>query len=95
MLTIKKNTNKANKYTKKKGRKINSDSKILYNFYKLILKKHTTELKYSLFKINNDMIIMDEGHSWVVNVIKINKPAHFPGVPVEGEINFDLLLVKF
>ena len=51
MLTIKKNTNKANKYTKKKGRKINSDSKILYNFYKLILKKHTTELKYSLFKI--------------------------------------------
>ena len=48
-----------------------------------------------LLIINNDMIIMDKGHSWVVNVIKINKPAHFPGVPVEGEINFDLLLVKF
>ena len=47
-----------------------------------------------LLVINNDMIIVDEGHSWVVNVIKINKPAHFPGVPVEGEINFDLLLIK-
>ena len=57
MLTIKKITNKANKYTKKKGRKINSDSKILYNFYKLILKKHTTELKYSLFKINKNSIM--------------------------------------
>ena len=47
-----------------------------------------------LFIINNDMIIMDGGHSWLVNVIKINKPSHFPGVSVEGEINFDLFLIR-
>jgi hypothetical protein len=47
-----------------------------------------------LLIINNDIIIMDGGHSWLVNVIKINKPSHFPGVSVEGEINFDLLLIK-
>jgi hypothetical protein len=47
-----------------------------------------------LLIINNDMIIMDGGHSWLVNVIKINKPSHFPGVSVEGEINFDLLLIR-
>jgi hypothetical protein len=47
-----------------------------------------------LFIINNDMIIMDGGHSWLVNVMKINKPSHFPGVSVEGEINFDLILIR-
>jgi hypothetical protein len=47
-----------------------------------------------LLIINKDMIIMDGGHSWVVNVTKIHKPSYFPGVSVEGEINFDLLLIK-
>ena len=47
-----------------------------------------------LLIINNDMIIMDGGSSWIINVIKIHKPSHFPGVSVEGEINFDLLLIR-
>ena len=32
---------------------------------------------------------MDGGHFWIVNVTNIHKPSHFPGVSVEGEINFD------
>ena len=47
-----------------------------------------------LLIMNNDVIIMDGGSSWIINVIKIHKPSHFPGVSVEGEINFDLLLIK-